>query len=306
MEVQDLVNAFNSILEVGDFLDNSGAGIKAMTNGNHTTRELCTLELGQFLLYVGDGGAFFNDAQAGLVNLVLGDIYGQTPAWRLKSVAAGLDKPDPERNMTYLAFSIGDEALTRQQGTPSTHMRDLLISLYDAFGGLMVSLNENLGSRMRYNGYINSLKGRMNSSGFSASTPKKPVASGNSSGSRNTKPAEKKPAAKRGSVDITPYIPDNVSLTDTQKDYLRAIVELTESSGPVTSAEVASHMNKTTSAVSSAVRTLMKKGILEINDDAKIVPVKGGKKKTTAKAASATSTKKEVQSLNLCDGMFRT
>ena len=92
MDVNDLLTALNGVLDLGDTLDNNGIGISAMTNWQHTTRELCKMELGSFLLYVGAGGGFFNDGQAGLVNLLLSDKYGQIPSWQMKSVADELCK----------------------------------------------------------------------------------------------------------------------------------------------------------------------------------------------------------------------
>ena len=50
MDVNDIVNALNGILDLGDTLDNAGIGIKSASNGEHTTRDIIKLELG-FLSY---------------------------------------------------------------------------------------------------------------------------------------------------------------------------------------------------------------------------------------------------------------
>ena len=73
MDINDLVQALNGILKLGDTLDNTGVGIQTISNGQHTTRGIIQLELGQFLLYVGDGGTTFTEGQAALVNLLLSE-----------------------------------------------------------------------------------------------------------------------------------------------------------------------------------------------------------------------------------------
>lgn len=286
MDANDIMNAINGILDIGDTLDNSGIGVKALTNGKNTTRELCQMELGAFLLYIGDGAPSFTDAQATLVNLLLAQQFGMTPAWKMKSVAAELDKPDPNHNVTYQAFSFADEAVARQQGKPAgTQLRDSIVNLYETFGGMMVAVNENPISRMRYNNYISGLKARLSgSTGFSAasSSVSAPVSSGSV------------PAA-----DIEQYIPAGVTLTDNQRGYLAGVVGAMDMFGKrhVTTSQVAIFMKKDNSAVSSGVRTLVKKGILDINDDAEIViaekkpaGVSAGKAKTGAKTAATKKT----------------
>lgn len=266
MDVNDLLTALNGVLDLGDTLDNNGIGISAMTNWQHTTRELCKMELGSFLLYVGAGGGFFNDGQAGLVNLLLSDKYGQIPSWQMKSVADELDMPIAANNATFAAFKNGDDALSQQNGAPTKQFTDLLISLYESFGGLMVAFNENALSRVRCDTYVNGLKARQGSSTSSTSSAAKTT---------TTKTAAAK-STVGANIDVSPYIPVGVTLTDNQKEYLAGVVgcmQLRHTDGVPTSA-VADYMNKTSSAVSSGVRTLVKKGILEINDDAEIVIAK--------------------------------
>lgn len=160
MDVNDILNALNGVLELSDTLDNNGIGISSMTNGQRTTREVCKMELGQFLLYVGGGGSFFTDGQASLVNLLIGEKIGQLPAWQMKAAADSVDSPDAGSNVTFTAFEAGDEALSQQNGTKSTQMTDLLISLYESFGGLMVAFNEDALSRIRCDNYVSGLKSR--------------------------------------------------------------------------------------------------------------------------------------------------
>ena len=285
MDVNDILTALNGVLDLGDTLDNNGIGISAMTNGKHTTRELCKMELGSFLLYVGAGGGFFNDGQAGLVNILLMDKYGQIPSWQMKSVADDLDMPIAANNATFTAYKNGDDALSQQNGRPTTQLTDLLISLYESFGGLMVAFNENTLSRVRCDTYVNGLKARQGSGSFSASPSAKPTA---------TKTTTTKPTIG-ANVDVSPYIPAGVTLTDNQKEYLCAIVDLINKYGPVDSSTVAMHMHKSTSAVSSAVSTLMKKGILDKNEDAKIV-IAEHKQEVTTRTETVGKTKSTSKS----------
>lgn len=52
MDANDIINALNRVFDLGDQLDNAGGGAQGLTNGEHTTREVCKIELGQFLLYL--------------------------------------------------------------------------------------------------------------------------------------------------------------------------------------------------------------------------------------------------------------
>ena len=38
MDANDIMNAINGILDIGDTLDNSGIGVKALTNGKNTEK----------------------------------------------------------------------------------------------------------------------------------------------------------------------------------------------------------------------------------------------------------------------------
>lgn len=40
MDANDIINALNRVLDLGDQLDNAGGGVQGLTNGEHTTREV--------------------------------------------------------------------------------------------------------------------------------------------------------------------------------------------------------------------------------------------------------------------------
>ena len=52
LDATDIINALNRVLDLGDQLDNAGGGVQGLTNGEHTTREVCKIELCQFLLHL--------------------------------------------------------------------------------------------------------------------------------------------------------------------------------------------------------------------------------------------------------------
>lgn len=178
MDVNDIINALNHVLDLGDQLDNAGGGVQGLTNGEHTTREVCKIELSQFLLYIADGCSYVNDAQASLLNLVLGDGYSSVPAYKVKELAKSVSAPDPSKHATLMAFRQADLALARQNGDNSSSLTNILVSIYEAFGQLMVAVNENPIAQSRYDRVISQFKsnasigglGSFNTGSFGSST----------------------------------------------------------------------------------------------------------------------------------------
>ncbi len=53
MDAYDLINMLNQVQGLADSLDGTGVvGVKALTNGQYTTRDTLKLELSKFLLYI--------------------------------------------------------------------------------------------------------------------------------------------------------------------------------------------------------------------------------------------------------------
>lgn len=169
MDANDVIEALNGVLGLGDALDNNGIGILQASDYEHSTRDVIKLELGSYLIYIGDGGLTFTDGQAALVNLCLADRYGEIPSWQMKSIAAELNTPDPKNLSSYAAFENADKNLTEENGTSSHKMTDVLIDLFESFGRLMVTFNQNTQSQIRYEQYISGLKARQAASGLSSS-----------------------------------------------------------------------------------------------------------------------------------------
>ena len=171
MDVNDIVNALNGVLDLCDSLDNSGAGIQAVSSSGHTTRELCKMELGQFLLYVADGSILPTDGQASVINLVLGDMYSNISQFQIKQIAKDVGIPDASSNATLTVFMMADAALAQQNGAQSASLTDLLINVYEAFGRLVVMLDENSISEGRCDRYLSALKAKASSGRTGSSEP---------------------------------------------------------------------------------------------------------------------------------------
>lgn len=262
MDVQDLVQALNSILELGDTLDNNSIGLQSMSNGQHTTREIIQMELGQFLLYVGDGGSAFTDGQAALVNLLLSSQFGEAPAWHMKDIASAVGTPDADDNVSFQVFHATDKGLSEQNGQQENRLTEMLLGLYESFGKLMVLLNQNLLSQTRCDNYINALKAKFGSENKAATIVQKKAA--------DVTPTKEVIDDKGNKPNIAKYIPDGVTLTDNQKECMKAIATLTDSTSAVSARDIASFMNKPLNSVSTTVRSLVKKGLIETDDDGKI------------------------------------
>ena len=101
---------------------------------------------------------------------------------------------------------------------------------------------------------------------------------------------------------IDQYIPDGITLTEVQQGYLTAVVELIEKQKTVKMVDVAHHLNKSTGAVSSAMKLLNSKGILETNSSGEIMLCSPSKKitvsKTSASKVPAKSTATKLSKFN--------
>ena len=200
MDVNELINVLNRILDLGDTLDNSGAGAAAATGGEHTTRGIIKIELGLFLLYIGDAGSAFNDGQASLVNILLSERFGQIPSWNMKSIAEGLDAPDPDGNTSFTIFQNADQAMVEQNGGDPNRLTNILITLYDTFGKVMIGLNQNYLAQVRFDRYMNGLKARQIVAPVPAPKPVAPAKPVVSKPAAPAKPAASKPATGKSTA----------------------------------------------------------------------------------------------------------
>ena len=155
MDAYEIVSLYNQTLDLCDTLDNSGLGVYALTDGGHRTRETLRLELSQFLLYLGNANASFEDGEVALMNIVLGKEY---TASMYEQLCASVNEPSPDKSLTLIGFVSGDKALNNKNGTRSTQLCDLLFNLYETMGNVMVALDDNKVATMRKIKFINGMK----------------------------------------------------------------------------------------------------------------------------------------------------
>lgn len=156
MDAYKIVNALNQILDLGDSLDDTGVvGVKALSDGQYTTREALRLELSQFLLYIGNGNSYLEDGEVALLNLVMNSDYN---ALQWRKLATTTEAPNPANCLTLMGFLSGDKALTQQNGYRTTSSTDVLIQTFEVFGNLMVAFDENSVSKARCAKYISGMK----------------------------------------------------------------------------------------------------------------------------------------------------
>lgn len=155
MDAYEIVSLYNQTLDLCDTLDNSGLGVYALTDGGHRTRETLRLELSQFLLYLGNANASFEDGEVALMNIVLGEEY---TASIYENLCASVNEPSPNSSLTLMGFVSGDKALNNQNGTSSTQLCDLLVNLYENMGNVMVALDDNKVATLRKIKFINGMK----------------------------------------------------------------------------------------------------------------------------------------------------
>ena len=156
----DIMNAIHKILELGDNLDSSGGGAKGLSNGDMSTREVCRVELIQFLFYIADGCTFLTDGQATVLNIVLDDGESSIPASIMRDVVRKMSKPKVENNISVLAFCLGDKLLTEKTGRESTDCIDALLNLYDFLGGLIITMNRSSEAQSRFDHFMDGLRKR--------------------------------------------------------------------------------------------------------------------------------------------------
>ena len=156
MDAYELISYLNNVLKLGDSMDDTGVtGAYALTNGEHSTREVLRLELGRFLLYIASGNATLTDAEVSLVNVVM---ETDLSASQLRQLESNADVPDPSASLALMAFLSGDKTLNQVNGTRGTQSTDLLIQLYETFGNLMVDFDENAAAKARCAKYISGMK----------------------------------------------------------------------------------------------------------------------------------------------------
>ena len=157
MDIEKLMNILEQVLGLGDKLDSAGGGIAGATGGSKITREVCRLQLMQFLFYLAYTNGSLTNGQVSLLNLVLQPSRSMSE-WEYCKICQSQDDPTPETNLTLKAFIQGDKALSAQNGEPSTQLTDILISTFEAFGTLIITLDDNAFAKIRCSNYIEGMR----------------------------------------------------------------------------------------------------------------------------------------------------
>ena len=157
MDVNQLLNVLEQVLDLGDKLDSSGGGVLGLSGGKTTTREMCRLQLMQFLFYVGYTNARLTEGQVSLLNVVLHRDRSLTESEYCR-ICRNANDLNPESDLTLKAFIQGDAALSAKSGMPSTQLTDILITTYEAFGTLMIAMDEQPLANVRLNNFIEGMK----------------------------------------------------------------------------------------------------------------------------------------------------
>lgn len=159
MIVQEAIKNLELALDFADQIDSS-LNRTDDTDERLSTRHLCIQELTHFLLHIAGGCSIVNDAQAGLLSIVMGDDFKPIPTSEMKEAARRVGPPNMNRHLTLMTFQKCDEILAPEIGVDPVFSR-LLLKIYEMFGEIMVAINENPVSRCRYETMIGQLRDRV-------------------------------------------------------------------------------------------------------------------------------------------------
>ena len=155
VDIEYIFGLLDQVLDLVDTFDNAGYGVYGLTNGRYTTRAVCRQELFRFLAYIADGCNTINETQIYVLNYVLDD--GQTVnANNFKLVSQGISVIDAIPNLTLSASQKTDSELSQQLG--GTTLTGSLVSIFEIFGSMIVSLNNNSVSEGRFHTVFNQIK----------------------------------------------------------------------------------------------------------------------------------------------------
>ena len=155
VDIEYIFGLLDQVLDLVDTFDNAGYGVYGLTNGRYTTRAVCRQELFRFLAYIADGCNTINETQIYVLNYVLDD--GQTVnAHNFKLVSQGISVIDAIPNLTLSASQKTDSELSQQLG--GTTLTGSLVSIFEIFGSMIVSLNNNSVSEGRFHTVFNQIK----------------------------------------------------------------------------------------------------------------------------------------------------
>ena len=84
ISTKELYKALDTAYAIGDQLNNAGAGIKALSDGQYTTRSTIRVELVGFLLHIISRNENITQSQADVLSIVLEEDWPTVPRWLSK------------------------------------------------------------------------------------------------------------------------------------------------------------------------------------------------------------------------------
>lgn len=136
ISTKELYKALDTAYAIGDQLDNAGAGVKALSDGQYTTRSTIRVELVGFLLHIISRNENITQSQADVLSIVLEEDW---PTEMVKQTAQDYKEMTPyDSTYSLLAFMMEDATYSMTEGKINTQRSDLLNHLFRMFGDLML------------------------------------------------------------------------------------------------------------------------------------------------------------------------
>lgn len=156
MNAHEIVGHLNKVLDLCDTLDqNEQMGVRALTDGKHSSREALRYNLGYFLLYVGGSNGHLTDGEVALLNVVMNTEY---TAQQFMYLYETTDDPTPTSCLILMGFLSGDIALNQQSGRKETQLTDVLIQLFESMANVMLAFDDDATGRARKTKFISGMQ----------------------------------------------------------------------------------------------------------------------------------------------------
>lgn len=158
MDAQVIVNHIQQMLDFCDKLDNyysQGAGVRFITKGSHTARDVYKLELGQFLLHVGNANGTLGAAEVALLNVVFAAKY---TAEQYQQLYSKVGAPSPEKSMSLMGSVSVDRVQSKHKGARSTDASNIMMESFDLMSKIMLMFDNNPTAAALREQYVEGMK----------------------------------------------------------------------------------------------------------------------------------------------------
>ncbi len=142
-EVETYFDILKDLYNLGDLFDELGAGVKALSDDELTTREVMRWDLALFMLYIAACNGYLNEAQEKALYLVF---EGQYDTDEFEGLMNSMNTPSPSDSLSFTPFLLVDK------------YAESIINIYEFFGNLMATLCENQIAKERCDNYINTMR----------------------------------------------------------------------------------------------------------------------------------------------------